>query len=183
MPSLLLAGEQPFPDSGWSAWDMIRILLVLGLVVALILFVLRFIGKRNRGWWMNRSLRSLGGLAVGANKSMQIVEWNGRIYVLGVGENVTLLEAITDPEQVAALLAEHDSANAVPDNSVGAWLQRLKQRGQPSASNDGGSGESEGPSMSFEQTLENRLRQMSERREKVGQLLDRSRSEDRTDEP
>jgi flagellar protein FliO/FliZ len=181
MSSLLLVGDRPSGDLGWNPWDLIQVLLVLGLVIALILFVLRFIGKRNRGWWMNRSLRSLGGLAVGTNKSMQIVEWNGRIYVLGVGENVTLLEAITDPEQVAALLAEHDTANAVPDHSLGAWLQRLKQRGQPPEAEDNGSGGAS-PSSSFEQTLENRLRQMSERREKVGQLLDRGRSEDRTDE-
>jgi len=181
MPALWLSDDMLAPGSAWNAGDLIRILLVLALIVGLILLLLRFIGRRNRGWWMNRSLRSLGGIAVGTNKSLQIVEWNGRIYVLGVGENVTLLEAITDPDEVEALLAAHRTANEVPDVSLAGWLKRLQNRGR--AADDAQVGGSGGRAKSFEETLEDRLRQMSERREKVGQLLDRSRSEDRTDEP
>ena len=162
------------------ALQLLRIVLVLALIVGLIIFLLRFIGKRNRGWWMNRSLRSLGGLSVGTNKSMQIVEWNGRIYVLGVGDNVTLLEAITDADTVAALLAEHDSANAETQAPLPAWLRRFAARGRTEEA------QQQSQSMrqsSFEETLEKRMRELSERRQKVEQLLDQSRSGDRTDEP
>ncbi|RUS46363.1 flagellar biosynthetic protein FliO [Cohnella sp. AR92] len=174
--SLLAAGNE---NLGTSGWDMFRILLVLGLIVALIIFVLRFIGKKNRGWWINRSLRSLGGVAVGTNKSLQIVEWNGRIYVLGVGENVSLLEVISDTDTVAALLAEHDTVNSSSDAAIPAWLKRLGNRSKP------GEARSEEPvsgGVSFEQTLEARMRELSERRQKVDQLLNKDRSGDRTDD-
>lgn len=164
------------------AWEWLRILLVLALVVGLIIVMLRFVGKRNRGWWLNRSLRSLGGLSVGTNKSLQIVEWNGRIYVLGVGDNVTLLEAITDTDTVAGLLAEHDAAVAQSQTpmQVPEWLRRIANRGKPEESAPPADTPQQ---ISFEQTLENRLRELSERRRKVEQLLDKDRSEDRTDEP
>lgn len=169
---------EEFPGSGGSAWDLVWVLFVLGVIVALIVLLLRFFAKRNRGWWMNRSLRSLGGLPLGTNKSMQIVEWNGRIYVLGVGDNVALLESITDPELVDALLAEYDSAAANTAPSLPAWLRKWNGRNNPN-SEENPSESSQ--STSFEKTLETRLRQLSERRQRMEQLLDESRSEDRTD--
>lgn len=158
--------------------QLLRIVLVLAFIIGLIIFLLRFIGKRNRGWWMNRSLRSLGGLSVGTNKSMQIVEWNGRIYVLGVGDDVTLLESITDADTVAALLAEHDAANAETQTALPAWLRRFAVRGRTEEAQS-----QDARSSSFEETLEKRMRELTERRQKVEQLLDQSRSGDRTDEP
>lgn len=167
------------PKAG-SSWDLIWVLFVLGIIVGLIVLSLRFLGKRNRGWWMNRSLRSLGGLTLGTNKSLQIVEWNGRIYVLGVGNDVTLLEAITDTESVAALLADHDSAEMAKGNSLPAWLRKWSTRNN--AQGEPGADPSADVSTSFEKTLENRLRQMTERRQRVEQLMEERRAEDRTDE-
>ncbi|THF81255.1 flagellar biosynthetic protein FliO [Cohnella fermenti] len=174
-----LASENDFADV--TGLDMLRILLVLALIVGLIVFLLRYIGKKNRGWWSNRSLRSLGGVAVGTNKSLQIVEWNGRIYVLGVGENVTLLEVIADEATVTALLAEYESTGASAEASIPAWLKRLGNRNSPKSPRSEDIGEQAGE-MSFEQTLEARMRGLSERRQKVDQLLGKERAEDRTDE-
>ncbi|TFE24417.1 flagellar biosynthetic protein FliO [Cohnella luojiensis] len=173
-----LVDELPRSGSA-TAWDLIWVLFVLAIIVGLIVIVLRFLAKRNRGWGMNRSLRSLGGFPLGTNKSMQIVEWNGRIYVLGIGDDVRLLESITDPEAVAALLAEHDSNTAHTGAVMPEWLRKLTQRNNPQ--NDDMASKSSGNNASFEQTLENRLRQLSERRQRVEQLLEESRSGDRTD--
>lgn len=164
-----------------SAWDLIWVLFVLGLIIGLIVFILRFFAKRNRGWGMNRSLRSLGGFPLGTNKSMQIVEWNGRIYVLGVGDDVTLLESITDPDIVDSLLAEHEANIAVTGAGLPDWLRKWTQRNN-SQSEDQQSKQTS-PAGSFEKSLESRLRQLSERRQKVGQMLEDNRSEeDRTDD-
>lgn len=173
---------EDFPESGFgSAGDLIWVLFVLAIIVGLIVLVLRFFAKRNRGWGMNRALRSLGGFPLGTNKSMQIVEWNGRIYVLGVGDDVILLESITDAEVVAALLAEHDSVTANTGAVLPEWLRKWTQRNNPHNEETSSTESSNGTS--FEQTLENRLRKLSERRQRVEQLLEDSRSGDRTDKP
>jgi len=171
---------EELPKAG-SPWDLIWVLFVLGVIVFLIVLLLRFFAKRNRGWWMNRSLRSLGGLPLGTNKSLQIVEWSGRIYVLGVGDDVTLLDAIAEPEAVAAILAEYDASMAHAGNPLPEWLRKWKARG--------GSGNEETAlrktdgAPTFEQTLEHRLRQLSERKQQVEQLLSDSRDGERTDKP
>ncbi|MEK0316029.1 flagellar biosynthetic protein FliO [Cohnella sp. 56] len=164
------------------SWDMLWVLLVLLLMIGGIVLLLRFVGRRNRGWWVNRSLRSLGGLTLGANKSMQIVEWNNRIYVLGVGENVQLLESITDPDVVAALLAQYETADAAARPAMPPWLRQLLDRG---AAKQGREAETERPAAahSFEQTLEKRLRELSERKQQVDQLLSDSKPADRTEQP
>ncbi|MFB9273599.1 flagellar biosynthetic protein FliO [Cohnella cellulosilytica] len=175
-----LADELPDTSSLGSVWDLIRVLVVLGLIIGLIVFVLRFLAKRNRGWGMNRSLRSLGGFPLGTNKSMQIVEWNGRIYVLGIGDDITLLESITDPEIVDALLAEHEAGMAHTGPALPEWLRKWTERG--GSRSEDLSSRPVGSDSSFEKSLETRLRQLSERRQQAEQLLEDNRSEDRTDE-
>jgi flagellar protein FliO/FliZ len=172
--------EEQFPQSGSTfTWDLIWVLFVLGIIIGLIVLVLRFFAKRTRGWGMNRSLRSLGGFPLGTNKSMQIVEWNSRIYVLGIGDDVTLLESITEPEMVAALLAEHDMNTANTGATLPEWFRKWSRRNDENIGEDSGHAAPNGTS--FEQTLESRLRQLSERRQRVEQMLEESRSGDRTD--
>lgn len=171
--------SEDLPKAG-SSWDLLWVLFVLAVIVGLIVVTLRFLSKRNRGWWSNRSLRSLGGLTLGTNKSVQIVEWNGRIYVLGVGDSVTLLESITDTETVAALLADHDAAEDAKANPLPEWLRKWTTRDRlngEQAEEVSGSHAS-----SFEKTLESRLRELTERRQQVEKLMHQRRGPDRTDE-
>jgi flagellar protein FliO/FliZ len=94
---------------------------------------------------------------------------------------VTLLESITDPDIVDSLLAEHEANIAVTGVGLPDWLRKWTQRNNPQ-SEDQQSKQTE-PAGSFEKSLESRLRQLSERRQKVGQMLEDNRSEeDRTDD-
>ncbi|TJY43177.1 flagellar protein [Cohnella pontilimi] len=179
MNVLLFAENNAIP--GTNAWDLLRVLFVLALVVGLIIVLLRYFAKRNRGWWMNRSLRSLGGLPLGTNKSLQVVEWNGRIYVLGVGENVTLLDSITDADLAASLLADYETAPSSAVPALPEWLRKWSRRASGQG-NDGQVPDSESRP-NFEQALENRLRELAERRQRVEKLLEERPSGDRSDNP
>ena len=46
------------------------------------------------------SIRSLGGVPLGQNKSIQIVEIGHSLFVVGVGENIQLLDKIIDADEV-----------------------------------------------------------------------------------
>ncbi len=179
MNALPYASDFSSASPGYSAWDMIWILFVLAIIIALIVLLLKFLGKRSRGWGTNRSLRSLGGYPLGTNKSMQIVEWNGRIYVLGVGENVTLLDSITDTETVASLLAEQDSQAESSGPVMPEWLRKWTSRGKTRSFASAGTD----TRPNFEQTLEKRLRELADRRQRAEQLLEDMPSGDRSDNP
>lgn len=180
MTAFLHASDLSDANPAGSAWELLWILFVLAVVVALIVLLLRFLGRRSRGWGQSRSLRSLGGYPLGTNKSLQIVEWNGRIYVLGVGENVTLLDSITDPELAAALLAEHDTFAETAGPFLPEWLRKRVLRKQP-LEESAGHTDRRTDRPSFKQTLEERLRQLAERRRRAEQLLEEKPPEDRSD--
>ncbi len=86
-------------------WEYIKVLLSLVFVLGLLIFVLRFLNKRNQNYQQNSIIRNLGGHSVGAQKSVQLLHIGNQIYVVGVGEDVQLLKEITDPEEIEQMIA------------------------------------------------------------------------------
>lgn len=80
--------------------DYIKILLSLVFVIGLLIAVLKFLNKRNLNYQQSSVIRNIGGLSVGAQKSVQLLHIGNRLYVVGVGEDVRLLNEITDPNEI-----------------------------------------------------------------------------------
>jgi len=97
-PSVSAAGDI-------SAWEYIKMVLALIFVVALFYGLMKFLNKRNLNFQRNQMVQNLGGLSLGAQKSVQLLQVGKTLYLVGVGEDVQLLREITDPEEVEALLA------------------------------------------------------------------------------
>ncbi|WP_035426726.1 flagellar biosynthetic protein FliO [Sediminibacillus terrae] len=74
----------------------IRLVLALGLVLALIYFLLKFLNRKNKMFQKVRALENIGGIALGPQKSLQIVRIGEKLFVIGVGDNVEMLSEITD---------------------------------------------------------------------------------------
>lgn len=88
-----------------SAWEYIKMVLALIFVVALFYGLMKFLNKRNLTFQRNQMVQNLGGLSLGAQKSVQLLQIGKSLYLVGVGEDVQLLREITDPQEVEALLA------------------------------------------------------------------------------
>lgn len=88
-------------------WEYIKIVIALVFVLGLLLFVLKFLNKRNLSYQQNSVIRNIGGLSVGPQKSVQLVQISNRIYVLGIGEDIQLIKEISAPEDVEQLLAQY----------------------------------------------------------------------------
>lgn len=88
-----------------SAWEYIKMVLALIFVVALFYGLMKFLNKRNLTFQRNQMVQNLGGLSLGAQKSVQLLQIGKTIYLVGVGEDVQLIREITDPQEVEELLA------------------------------------------------------------------------------
>ena len=88
-----------------GAWEYIKIFLALLFVLGLLLFVLRFLNKRNLNYQQNSMIQNLGGQSLGAQKSVQLLQIGDKVYIVGVGEDVQLLHVISDPEEIEHILA------------------------------------------------------------------------------
>ena len=98
---------------GVTAKDLIRTLLAFAFVIGLLVWLLRFMNKRNRNFDQNRLMSNMGGVPLGQQKSIQLVKMGDHYFVVGVGENVQLLKEIDDPDEIAELLERYDQGDEV----------------------------------------------------------------------
>ncbi|MFD2133140.1 flagellar biosynthetic protein FliO [Pseudogracilibacillus auburnensis] len=147
-----LVEDEPVPSTS-IVMNFIKMIFALLLVLALIYFILTFIKKRNRLFSNVHVLENLGGITVGTNKSIQLVRIGAKVYLIGVGDNVEMLQEITDEEIVHTLLEEEEQ-NAQSSTFIGAFLQK-------------GSFRSDEKNKQFTSTLEKELNKIKDKRHRM----------------
>ncbi|MGX8176247.1 flagellar biosynthetic protein FliO [Exiguobacterium artemiae] len=103
----------------------IKVVVSLVVLIGGFLLVARFINERTRGVRQSSRLSHLGGIPLGKDRSVQLVKVQGKIYVVGVGQNVELLDTIEEEDEWA-------STTDVPDQShtshASPFLESFKQQ-------------------------------------------------------
>jgi flagellar protein FliO/FliZ len=142
-------GETPSPPStkvvdsqSSSLFPLfIKFIVSFVLVIGLMIGLLRFLSKRSRLLQSNGPVLSIGGHMLGNNRSLQVVLIGQTIYILGVGETITLIRSISQGEEYQHLLesfesqAEGQSPQWLTMDSVKKWnssfrkhIQNMNQR-------------------------------------------------------
>ena len=107
--SELLADTESTPNS--LAFNIVKMFFALLLVLALIYGILIILRRRNKLYQHSDVLENLGGIPLGPNRSIQIIRVGSSIYMVGVGENVEMLQELTDEEVKTMLLQKEDETN------------------------------------------------------------------------
>lgn len=79
------------------------------LVIALLFLILRYLTKKSRTMQGNGLVLPLGGQTLGNNRSMQVMLIGQTIYIVGVGESVTLIRSISQGEEYQHLLESYEN--------------------------------------------------------------------------
>ncbi len=101
-------GQQAQPEerlNAFTAWDFIRMLLILAAVIGVIYLVFFFLKRSGRNRYQDNELFSVvGSQVLNGNKSIHIVEVGNQYFLVGAGENtVSLISEITDKESIDGL--------------------------------------------------------------------------------
>src|SRR5206468_13085955 len=110
-----------------------KVIFFLLLIIGIFYYIMKFIAKKSR-MTPGRSIRSLGGVALGPNKSIQVVEIGKSLYIVGVGQEVQLLEKIDNEAEVAYLTEMMTSGPAIPGagfETIGGLIRKLRSKRQP----------------------------------------------------
>lgn len=99
----------------------LQFIFSFAVVVVLLILLLRFLSRRNRFSQPNGPILPLGGQALGTNRSLQIVLIGQTIYILGVGETVTLIRTISQGEEYQHLLESYENQ---ADGFSPKWLPK-----------------------------------------------------------
>ncbi|MFC0188884.1 flagellar biosynthetic protein FliO [Fictibacillus aquaticus] len=148
------------PDSGGTLWMVVKLLFMLGVVIALLMFVLRFIQKKSSGFQAGRTLQLMGGVGLGPSRSVQAVKAGNSILLVGVGENVTLLKEITDEE----IISQFENQQSTGKASGPSFLLKKDN--------------TEGGIPAFKELLKEQLNDLSEGRRKIKERLKEGNNND-----
>lgn len=164
--------------------SVFTVLLSLAFIIVLIVLLIKLLSRKNRLWQANQSIRLLGGTGLGQHKSMQVVEVGNVVYVLGVGEDITVIDRVSDPEQVEILLQSFQraepafSASSLPQ-SVSQWIrQRRNKRDQMNGINVNPN-VMDDEQISFHEMFQSKLDQVPDRQSRVDRLWNDDTKEDR----
>ncbi|OEG00413.1 hypothetical protein BHF71_00450 [Vulcanibacillus modesticaldus] len=100
---------------------MLYIRVILSLVSILILiYVITWALSKKKKLNQVGNFTHLGAIPLGPNKTIQVVEIGNKIYILGVGEDVRLIQIIEENEDIKAIKKVADiQPNRIP------WLRNI----------------------------------------------------------
>jgi flagellar protein FliO/FliZ len=114
-------------EGGSTFFMLVKLIFMLGVVLAILYFVLRFIQKKSVRFQDGKNLQSLGGIGVGQNRSVQLIKTGNSVLVLGVGDTVTLLKEITEESEVKSMLNQQQApqpVSSITSQLKGKWFNR-----------------------------------------------------------
>ena len=152
-------------DFGVSTGEVIgyllKVVFVLIIIIGMIVVLIKFLAQKNHAFLGNRAITMLGGVQLGPNKSLQLIEIGHSLYIIGVSERIQLLEKIDDPEEI-----EHIKSSLHLHEPAASLLARLTSRLRLRKPQD-----HEQASVSFEEMFALKMKQVSGQQKKVRDLL------------
>ncbi|MDI3257237.1 MAG: flagellar biosynthetic protein FliO [Kyrpidia sp.] len=115
----------PEPSLGLS---LAKLGIGLLVVLAVIWLVSRWVRRRWPRAAGGEALRVLGTLPLGPGKSVCLVEVADRVLVLGVGQEIRVLEVIDDPERRDKLRPDGGAIPVAFDRQLAEALRRMADR-------------------------------------------------------
>lgn len=117
---------KPTAVSWWSTLAyLLSLVAVFAVVVVMAYFTAKFIGGRFNARMSTGGGRILENLPLAPNRSVCIVEIAGRVFLLGVGENISLLAEITDNNTVENLREKNQNMFSQDFSSVSDLIQKI----------------------------------------------------------
>lgn len=153
-------------DPGSIYWMLFKVVLFLIAIIGIFLLIMKAVSQKNSLFQSGRSIKSLGGLGLGQNKSIQVVQIGNRLYVLGVGHDVNLVVEIDDPEEIRYIV-EHFHAGSGVELKGFKFLEKLVKR----RAADGDQSQELDVTPSFQAVFQEKMHRMANRQQKLEELI------------
>lgn len=170
----LPTSDYPSTDPTGTFGMIFKVIFFLVLIILLFYVLVRYVAKKNKGTMFGNSIRSIGGVPLGQNKSIQIVEIGHSLFVVGVGDNIQLLDKINDADEVAyiteLLISSQDDRMGF--GTVSKWISKLTIRKKDIE-------EEVEMTSTFQQVFHDKLQRVTNRNRNVEEWLSDQKQKDR----
>lgn len=154
-----------FGDAGSTLALVSKVIFYLIVIIGIFIVIVKFLAQKNAGIASGKSLGSMGGVPLGTGKSIQIVKIGKSLYVVGVGDDVQLLEKIEDADEVALIsdqLLRRSDTGGKGLNSITSWIRGLRESRKV---------EEEEMDNSFQELFLSKMSNISDRKKRVAEML------------
>ncbi|WP_236406076.1 flagellar biosynthetic protein FliO [Microaerobacter geothermalis] len=159
---------------------MVRVTLSLLLIVVMIFLLKKFLQFRQQQLGEKQWIRILGGLPLGSNKSLQLVQMGNKLYLLGVADSITLIKVIEDEEEKTEMFTLLKNQTGASKNMLPSFLIE-KMSFLPLKNNNRGKGKPI-KSSNFQKQLNDRLEEVRKKRPTIEELILKDQNHQREDE-
>ena len=149
--------------TGTIAKLIFYLLLILGMIYGLI----KFLALKQQKMQPNQAVKLMGGTPLGNNKSLQLVKVGEKVYLLGVGDQVTLIKEFSGTDEIGAIEQDLEQQSVQFSNPL-AKLPFLK-KGGPEAD--------AAPSFKFDQLFSQSLNKQKLKQQQLKQELAKNTDE------
>lgn len=108
-----------------SAW--LNLIIALVVVIGLAILTIRFLAKR-ANVQQKGSIQVLAARQLAPNKSVQVVEVQGKRYLVGVGDQITLLADVTETYVIDEEVRNASNTSEAFGTALGQALQTVRNR-------------------------------------------------------
>jgi flagellar protein FliO/FliZ len=160
------SGQAPaVPDPGTTGdgsilWSLVQLIFALGIIIAIIYLLIRFLSSRTR-LTSGNVFQTIGAQSLTNNRSVHMVAVEDKVYLLGVGENITLLDTIEDVELIDRLRQPTQEGLTSPIDGVQKLFNMLRPKSKTQSE------EIKVVDLPFDATLRDKLNQLKEQRQQA----------------
>jgi flagellar protein FliO/FliZ len=125
------------PISVFSAWDFVRMLLILAAVIGVIYVVFYFLKRSGKPRLSeNRLIRVLSSKPLANNRTLHLIEVGNQVFLVGAAENtVSLVSEIADKETLDGIRLQSSEIETTERRNFGEILSQMF--GKPQNGNSG----------------------------------------------
>lgn len=146
------------------AISIVKTIVLLGFILFLIYFLLKLLNKKNRLFQQSKTLENLGGISLGQNKSIQVIRVGEKMYLIGVGDNVELLQEVSDEVTKKALLDNDNQQQKISQTNLFSLFMMKRNKRAHTKDQDKGD---------FSRLFQKELNQMKENRKTIRDQYER----------
>lgn len=141
------------------------------LIVFMIYGLIKFLSMKQKNLQPNQAVKLMGGTALGNNKSLQLVKVGGQIYLIGVGDQVTLIKEFTDDDEIHGIEkdVETQASPLLPKTVTSFIKEKVSGHLEKNPSHAKG----------FEQLFKQSLDKQRNKQEQLKTDLEKQRSQDK----
>jgi flagellar protein FliO/FliZ len=146
---------------------IIKLIFYTLLILVMIYALIKFLALRQKKLQPNQAVKLMGGTPLGNNKSLQLVKVGEKVYLIGVGDQVTLIKEFSESDEINNIESDLEKQSTLFTSPLANFSTSIVNFSKEKMSNRKGSK----PNLSFDHLFNQSLTKQKGKQDQLKQDL------------